>query len=173
MWPDHDAALVERVREVTRLAGTSRGDDGVLATAHWQVTKTTEALLAAGIPVVALYRYDGRPADAVKVRAVKRAKGLEFERVQPAEVEPTLLTSGPESTSETDRGRHDLGRRELYVPMTRRGDGLWVGVRATQANYLWQIRRHPCSPPSERSERSKANTSFNLKTQFLICSAQK
>jgi hypothetical protein len=129
-WPDHDAALVARVREVTRLVGTSWGDVGVLATTHWQVTKTKEALLTAGIPVIALDRYDGRPVDAVKVGTVKRAKGLEFKQVLLARVEPALLASGPEPTSETDCERRDLDRRELYVAMTRARDGLWVGVRS-------------------------------------------
>jgi len=129
-WPDHDAALVARVREVTRLVDTSWGDVGVLATTHWQVTKTKEALVAAGIPVIALDRYDGRTVDAVKVGTVKRAKGLEFKQVLLARVEPALLASGPEPTSETDRERRDLDRRELYVAMTRARDGLWVGVRS-------------------------------------------
>jgi len=129
-WPDHDAALVRRVREVTRLVGTSWGDVGVLATTHWQVAKTREALAAAGIPTQALDRYDGRPVDAVKVGTVKRAKGLEFKQVLLARVDPALLGSGVEPTGETDRERRDLDRRELYVAMTRARDGLWVGARS-------------------------------------------
>jgi len=130
-WPDHDAALVDRVRGVTRLVGTSWGDVGVLSTTHWQVTKTKEALVAVGIPVIALDRYDGRPVDAVKVGTVKRAKGLEFKQVLLARVEPALLATGAEPTSQTDRERRDLDRRELYVAMTRARDGLWVGTRSS------------------------------------------
>jgi hypothetical protein len=47
-----------------------------------------------------------------------------------ARVEPALLDSGPEPTSEPDRERRDLDRRELYVAMTHARDGLWVGVRS-------------------------------------------
>ncbi|WP_423924195.1 UvrD-helicase domain-containing protein [Frigoribacterium sp. 2-23] len=131
-WPAHDAALVWRVRDVVKLVGTSWGDVGVLAATHWQVNKTKEALVAAGIPVMPLDRYDGRPVDAVKIGTVKRAKGLEFKQVLLARVEPALLATGapPASVSETDRERRDLDRRELYVAMTRARDGLWVGTRA-------------------------------------------
>jgi superfamily I DNA/RNA helicase len=94
------------------------------------VTKTKEALVAAGIPVIALDRYDGRPVDAVKVGTVKRAKGLEFKQVLLARVEPALLAPGPGPASETDRERRNLDRRGLYVAMTRARDGLWVGVRS-------------------------------------------
>jgi hypothetical protein len=129
-WASHDTALVERVREVTRLVGTSWGDVGVLATTHWQVTKAKEALVTAGVPVLMLDRYDGRPVDAVKVGTVKRAKGLEFKQVLLARVDSTLLGSSPVPASDTDRERRDLDRRELYVAMTRARDGLWVGTRA-------------------------------------------
>jgi superfamily I DNA/RNA helicase len=88
---------------------------GVLATTHWQVTKAKEALVTAGVPVLMLDRYDGRPVDAVKVGTVKRAKGLEFKQVLLARVDSTLLGSSPVPASDTDRERRDLDRRELYA----------------------------------------------------------
>ena len=128
-WTAHDQALVERVHEVTRGVGTSYGDVAVLAARHKEVDAAAQALRAAGIPVLGLDHYDGRSVDAVKVGTVKRAKGLEFKQVLLARVPPELLSSGPAPTSESDRERRDLDRRELYVAMTRARDGLWVGSR--------------------------------------------
>lgn len=36
----------------------------------------------------------------------------------------------PESTSEAERERRELERRQLHVGMTRAGDGLWVATHA-------------------------------------------
>lgn len=108
----------------------SGGASGATSLSALQVRKTKEALVAAGIPVIALDRYDGRSVDADKVGTVKRTKGVEFMQVLLARVEPALLASGPEPTSETDRERRDLDRRELHVAMTRARDRLWVGVRS-------------------------------------------
>lgn len=129
-WSEHDTALVARVRDVLHLVGISLGDIGVLAATNWDATATKEALVTAGLPVVDLLDYDGQPTDAVKVGTVKRAKGLEFKQVLLARVKPELLkrdASAP--SSETERERRELDRRELYVAMTRARDGLWVGTR--------------------------------------------
>jgi hypothetical protein len=91
-WPDHDAALVARVREVIRLFGTSWGDVGVLATANWQVAKTKEALVAAGSPAIDLDRYDGRPVDAVKVARSSAPKASSSSRCCSPESSPPCST---------------------------------------------------------------------------------
>nr|WP_228506255.1 UvrD-helicase domain-containing protein [Frigoribacterium sp. VKM Ac-2530] len=129
-WSEHDAALVARVREVMHLVGMSLGDIGVLTATNWDATATKEALVAAGLPVVDLLDYDGQPTNAVKVGTVKRAKGLEFKQVLLARVKRELLQRNASApSSETERERRELDRRELYVAMTRARDGLWVGTR--------------------------------------------
>jgi len=114
------------------LVGTRRGDIGVLTATTWGVTTMRETLVAAGIPAIDLLDYDGHTTDAVKVGTVKRAKGLEFEQVLLARVKPEplkrdLLTP----SSDTERERRELDRRELYVAMTGARDGLWVGALLT------------------------------------------
>ncbi|WP_233572316.1 UvrD-helicase domain-containing protein [Frigoribacterium sp. PhB160] len=129
-WAEHDAAVVERIRDVMHLIGMGLGDIGVLTATTWDATAVKEALVATGIPAIDLLDYDGQPTDAVKVGTVKRAKGLEFKQVVLARVKPELLRSNaPTPASETERERRDLDRRELYVAMTRARDGLWVGTR--------------------------------------------
>jgi hypothetical protein len=130
-WPEHDAALVERVRDVMHLVGMSLGDIGVLTATNKDADTTMDVLLAAGIPAMDLLKYDGRSKDAVKVGTVKRAKGLEFKQVVLARVKPELLRrETPVNNSETEHERLALNRRELYVAMTRARDGLWVGTNS-------------------------------------------
>jgi hypothetical protein len=123
----HDAALVQMIRDTSRLLGVSLGDLAVLA-AHRRTVRTYAGVLrAAGIPTVELQDYDGRTSDAVKVGTFKRAKGLEFKYVfLPG------LTEGPSTRWEDEgesahRERVERERRELFVGMTRARDGLWLG----------------------------------------------
>jgi hypothetical protein len=127
-WPAHDAGLVARVREVLQLVGTTAGDVGVLTRTNREAEQCGRVLSAAGIPVVSLKHYDGRPIDSVKVGTIKRAKGLEFKQVLLPRVRTVLMDAGAE-VPEADRERRELERRELYVGMTRARDGLWVGIR--------------------------------------------
>ena len=131
-WVEHDAAVVERVRDVMHLVGVRQGDVGVLTATTWDATTMKASLVAAGIPAIDLLDYDGQHTDAVKVGTVKRAKGLEFKQVLLARVKPELLEhDAPAPSSETERERRELDRRELYVAMTRARDGLWVGTRTS------------------------------------------
>jgi superfamily I DNA/RNA helicase len=125
---DHDAAMLARLTEVLRLVGTSHGDVGILTATNRQADDVMTVFRAAGVPFVSLKDYGGKPVDAVKVGTVKRAKGLEFKQVLFAHVRGRLLADGPVPTSEPDRERRELERRELYVGMMRARDGLWVGV---------------------------------------------
>ncbi|WP_206556280.1 3'-5' exonuclease [Curtobacterium luteum] len=125
---DHDGAMLARLTEVLRLVGTSHGDVGILTATNQQAHDVMTVLRAAGMPCVSLKDYGGKPADAVKVGTVKRAKGLEFKQVLLAHVRRRLLADAPASMSEADRERRELERRELYVGMTRARDGLWVGA---------------------------------------------
>ena len=128
---EHDAALVERVRELLATPGVHPGDVAVLAMRTREVSSVLRLLGAAGVSAISLEKYDGRVADAVKVGTIKRAKGLEFKHVLVAHtpsalVGPTALADAREHVGE----RVEMDRRELYVAMTRARDGLWVGAVA-------------------------------------------
>ena len=124
---EHDKLLVEQVRSVVKDVGTAVGDIGVLCISRDGVRRAAATLRGAGLPVVDLEEYDGRPVDAVKVGTVKRAKGLEFKQVLVAHVAPEWLRSAPTDDGQA-REAWALRRRELYVAMTRARDGLWVGI---------------------------------------------
>ncbi|MFJ4220795.1 3'-5' exonuclease [Curtobacterium luteum] len=126
---EHDRSMIARLREVLRLIGTGYGDVGILTATNRQADDVRSVLREAGVPVVMLDEYSGRTSDAVRVGTVKRAKGLEFKQVLLAHVDRGLLDDASAGRSDADRERHERGRRELYVGMTRARDGLWVGVR--------------------------------------------
>ncbi|WIB34178.1 UvrD-helicase domain-containing protein [Curtobacterium sp. MCSS17_005] len=131
---DHDRAMLDRLTEVLRLVGTGHGDVGILTATNRQANDVMEALGRAGVATVSLQQYAGRSSDGVRVGTVKRAKGLEFKQVLLAHVDPRLLDAAGEGWSDAARERHERGKRELYVGMTRARDGLWVGVRAREGN---------------------------------------
>lgn len=124
---EHDALLVEQVQSVVKQIGTGIGDVGVLCVSRDGVRRAAASLRSAGLPVVELEDYDGRPVEAVKVGTVKRAKGLEFKQVLVAHVAPEWLKPAPTDDGQA-REAWALRRRELYVAMTRARDGLWVGI---------------------------------------------
>ncbi|MFS0703640.1 UvrD-helicase domain-containing protein [Cellulomonas sp. 179-A 9B4 NHS] len=123
---DRSRRMVARVQEAVRQVGTGYGDVGVLSLSRRGVEEATEALKAAGVPVVNLERYDGVPVDAVKVGTIKRAKGLEFKHVLVVDVRASWFTQKPEQLDEVERERREYRLREMYVAMTRARDGLWV-----------------------------------------------
>ncbi|MCU1636820.1 MAG: hypothetical protein JWQ68_2059 [Cryobacterium sp.] len=63
----------KRSRDATREVGTSLGGVAVLCHTNAGVASVTRALLAAGLVVVPLTRYDGRTTAAVKVGTIKPA----------------------------------------------------------------------------------------------------
>ncbi|OII16920.1 nuclease [Curtobacterium sp. MCBA15_016] len=126
---EHDRSMIARLSEVLRLIGMGHGDVGILTATNRQADDVRGVLREAGIPVIMLDEYSGRTSDAVRVGTVKRAKGLEFKQVLLAHVDSRLLDDVTRGRSDADRERHERGRRELYVGMTRARDGLWVGVR--------------------------------------------
>lgn len=130
-WPRelHDA-LLERVRLATSEVGTAIGDVAVLCVTRRSVDELAAVLRGAGVPVVRLEDYNGRPVDAVKVGTIKRAKGLEFKQVLIPDIWHSQATPVPPEDG-VERERWDLTRRELYVAMTRARDGLWVGIRGS------------------------------------------
>jgi superfamily I DNA/RNA helicase len=125
---EHDARLIDHIRQLLADGQTTAGDIGVLALYRRQVDSLIAGLTRAGIRTVNLDDYAGTRADAVRVGTVKRAKGLEFKQVLVAHA-PKLLIAPASAAAGGERDDvDDLIRRELYVAMTRARDGLWVGV---------------------------------------------
>lgn len=116
-----DIALSARLREDARL-GLPAGGAAVLCRTTAEAGRLLAFLRGEGVPVLALDVYDGTPVDAVKVGTVKRAKGLEFERVYLPRVDTYLVADG---SAEPERVHRE--RRELFVAMTRARDALWLG----------------------------------------------
>jgi len=126
-WSQREERLVRRVRAALTEVGTTSGDIGVLCLTRRSVRTFADALRRAGLPVVELTEYDGRPGEGIKVGTIKRAKGLEFKQVLLPDVRQDAV-SGPPPGDGTERERWTLLRRELYVGMTRARDGLWVAL---------------------------------------------
>ena len=126
----HDQALLAWIERTTQLVGVGLGDIAVLAARHSTLRHCQSVLARARVPYTDLSTYDGTPGDAVHLGTFKRAKGLEFKHVALPQ-----LVDGPSTrlTDEADdayRERIELGRRELFVGMTRARDGLWLGFVA-------------------------------------------
>lgn len=126
-WAQREHRLIDHVRSTLRTVGTGPGDIGVLCLTRHGVRTYAAALRRAGIPVVELTEYDGRPTDGVKVGTIKRAKGLEFKQVLLPDVRKEDVSSTPPEDG-AERERWTLRRREVYVGMTRARDGLWVAL---------------------------------------------
>jgi hypothetical protein len=126
----HDIEIPRRVRALVD-AGVELGDIGILALTTFGVRAAIASLQKANIPVLELTHFDGRPADAVKVGTIKRAKGLGFKQVLLVQV-PAPLLPGETDLVEAEEGaaaeHTELQKRELYVAMTRARDGLWIGT---------------------------------------------
>jgi hypothetical protein len=80
-----------------------------------------------GVPALPLKDWTGGPCAAVLVGTIKRAKGLEFNRVFLPSVAPELLSEPLPGTSDAALVRWRCRRRELGVGLTRSRRHLWVG----------------------------------------------
>lgn len=118
---EHDRRLVEALTEHADLDGSA-----VLCATHREVGHYHRLLTGAGLPVLRLEDYDGRPVDAVKLGTYRRAKGLEFKQVFLPRHDDDLRTVRDEDAA--DRERAELLRRQLFVGMTRARDLLWLGT---------------------------------------------
>ncbi|MFC6086177.1 nuclease-related domain-containing DEAD/DEAH box helicase [Sphaerisporangium aureirubrum] len=82
-------------------------------------------LTRAGVPVVRLESYDGRPVEAVKLGTYRRAKGLEFKYVFLPHHDTAV--PGARAGNAADGERSEIARRQLFVAMSRARDLLWLG----------------------------------------------
>ncbi len=121
---DHDEHLVKalnaRAEEEDALASTA-----VLCRSRNDVEHYHRLLTRAGLPVLRLDNYDGRPADALKIGTYLRAKGLEFKNVYLPAFNARPTTPGGDPTADE---RAALTRRQTFVAMTRARDVLWLGT---------------------------------------------
>ncbi|MWK36820.1 AAA family ATPase [Actinomadura sp. J1-007] len=131
---EHDRRLVEALRALPeRNADGSASWAGsvVLCRSRREVEQYHRFLVRAGIPVLRLEQYDGRPVEAVKLGTYRRAKGLEFKYVFLPHHDVGL--SNGALTDAVDSERAELARRQLFVAMTRARDLLWLGSVAADA----------------------------------------
>ncbi|TQL02036.1 UvrD-helicase domain-containing protein [Cellulomonas sp. SLBN-39] len=124
---DRTARLVRHVQELVT-AGVPLGQVGVLALSRAGADHAVQHLRRAGLHVVRLEQHDGSDVDAVRVGAVKHAKGLELAHVLLADVAAEWLDRSSGGLDDVARERREHRRRELYVAMTRARDGLWVAT---------------------------------------------
>ncbi|MQA97964.1 MAG: AAA family ATPase [Streptosporangiales bacterium] len=120
---EHDRRLMDALRELREegaLPGAALLCGSLRSVNHYQ-----GRLVRAGIPVVRLEQYDGRPVPAVKLGTFRRAKGLEFKRVFLPRVDLFLAQVAGDGAVARERG--ELVRRQLFVAMTRARDRLWLG----------------------------------------------
>ncbi|WP_067463688.1 nuclease-related domain-containing DEAD/DEAH box helicase [Actinomadura macra] len=122
---EHDRRLVEALRTLPENGSTAWADSVVLCRSRRETEQYHRLLTRAGIPVLRLENYDGRPVDAVKLGTYRRAKGLEFKHVFLPHHDLDLSDSALSDAA--DRERKELARRQLFVAMTRARDLLWLG----------------------------------------------
>ncbi|WP_067484058.1 nuclease-related domain-containing DEAD/DEAH box helicase [Actinomadura hibisca] len=122
---EHDKQLVEAVRNVPDLAGAA-----VLCPSRRDLEACARLFRNAGVPVLSLEHYDGRPVEAVKLGTYRRAKGLEFKYVFLPRHDAALPVAEPGNAAAGERA--ELARRQLFVGMTRARDLLWLGSVVTQ-----------------------------------------
>lgn len=125
---DERQFLVQQIQATAESTAVGLGDVAVFTPTVAESMEIADELERAGIPVLDLRRYKGRPTNEVKVGTYQRAKGLEFKAV----FLPGLSTGafpGPRTATE---GEEEFGERsslelgQLFVAMTRARDALFV-----------------------------------------------
>lgn len=111
---------------------------GLLLPTNAGADRWTARLKAAGIPVVNLLKWQGRPTPGVKVGTYARSKGLEFKRV----MLPELDESFPWAQREDGDGFLLQGSM-LYVAMSRARDSLEV-TYSGRPSYLVELFEGVC-----------------------------
>ncbi|MFI0404275.1 UvrD-helicase domain-containing protein [Actinomadura sp. 3N508] len=126
---DHDRRLIAAINDLTAPDGTSSlAGAAVLCRSRRDIDHYHRCLRRAGIPVLRLERYDGRPVEAVKLGTYRRAKGLEFKQVFLPHHDADVAAAIPADPDDpAGQERSELARRQLFVAMTRARDLLWLG----------------------------------------------
>jgi superfamily I DNA/RNA helicase len=130
---EHDRRLVEAIRALADEEPEGSGPWAgavVLCPSRREIGRYERLLTRAGIPVLRLESYDGRPVEAVKLGTYRRAKGLEFKHVFLPHHDAALTAATAADAGTADaaaRERAELARRQLFVAMTRARDLLWLG----------------------------------------------
>jgi len=120
--------LIERIRAIVASDEVGLGDIGVFLPFARSVSGMIKRLGDHGIPGLNLEKYEGVPADKVKVGSYKRAKGLEFKVVILPRVKAGSVPKkqGKNQSDEEYAEQRGLAVNEFYVAMTRPRDQLIV-----------------------------------------------
>lgn len=123
----HDRAFVAAVR---RALDEDAADPSLAVLSENTTTANLYLglLRAHGIPVAPLEDWAGGPATAVLVGTIKRAKGLEFNRVFLPSVAAEVLAEPAPGGTDGALVRWHRRRRELGVGLTRSRRHLWLGA---------------------------------------------
>ncbi|WP_229783220.1 nuclease-related domain-containing DEAD/DEAH box helicase [Pilimelia anulata] len=128
---EHDQQLLERIADLrSELGDEALAQAAVLCRTHAEVNRYLTQLTDAGHPCMDLEKYDGTPAEGVKIGTVLRAKGLEFKYVYLPHHDEEQRQA--EKTAAVNPDRLITAKTRLFVGMTRARDRLWLGsVRTT------------------------------------------
>ena len=120
--------LIERIRAIVASGEVGLGDIGVFLPFARSVSGMIKRLGDHDIPALNLEKYEGVPADKVKVGSYKRAKGLEFKVVILPRVKAGSVPKkqGKNQSDEEYAEQRGLAVNEFYVAMTRPRDQLIV-----------------------------------------------
>ncbi|MBO0657391.1 UvrD-helicase domain-containing protein [Streptomyces triculaminicus] len=122
---EHDEALLAALHA---LGPEAWPDSAVLCRTGTERERYRRLLTRAGIPLITLEQYDGRPVPGVKLGSYHRAKGLEFKHVHLPDHDAPATTAPSDGTDDgIARERRELHRSQLFVAMTRARDTLWLG----------------------------------------------
>jgi AAA domain/UvrD-like helicase C-terminal domain/Nuclease-related domain len=118
---EHDQALISVLRDLRGELGAA----AVLCPTLREVDHYHRLLTKAGLQAQRLEAYDGAVTDACKVGTYHRVKGLEFKQVFLPCYDQSLREPGPSGAAAQERAQ--LGRRRLFVALTRARDHVWLG----------------------------------------------
>lgn len=124
--PDIDTALVRAIGDYRK----PESDIAVIVGSNKDADRILTVLKRAGLPVLALDKYDGTQVGTVKVGTVHRAKGMDFEAVFVV----TEPLGTPANTWGAARDRAELRARQNLVAASRPRDFLWIGHLTDQSN---------------------------------------
>jgi len=120
--------LIKRIQTIVASGEIGLGDIGVFLPFARSVSGMIRRLNEHDIPALNLEKYDGVPADKVKVGSYKRAKGLEAKVVILPRVKAGTVPKkqGKNQSDDEYADQRELAINEFYVAMTRPRDQLIV-----------------------------------------------